>query len=501
MSISMLLDTVAEIVPERIAVIDSAGSLTCADLRADARSIAARAIAEEAECLAYIGTNSAVVPILLFAAAEAGIPFAPLNYRLADDQLRRQVSRLGKALVVTDETGARRLGDQPAARIVDVGEVRRPTAAVPTASVVPGDVAVWLFTSGTTGEPKIVELSHENLTSYILGTVEMLSAPDGDGALVSVPPYHIAGVAGVLSSTFLGRRLIYLDAFDAHGWIAAVRDHGVTTAMVVPTMLQRILPLLEESGEKLPNLRSLSYGGGRMPVDILRTALRHLPHVGFTNAYGLTETSSTIALLGPEDHREAFASGDPAVAARLGSVGRPIPSIELQIRDTDGVPLPPLQEGEIWVRGPQIAGSYRGLASHLEDGWFCTKDRGTLDEGGYLFLHGRADDVIVRGGENISPGEIEDVLREHPAVADVAVVAAPDDQWGEVPVAVIVPVAGALIDPEETKALIRARLRSSRVPDEVVIWDELPHNEMGKLLRKNIRAGLAARGAEESLSS
>ncbi|MEV4900306.1 AMP-binding protein [Citricoccus sp. NPDC055426] len=498
MSISVLLSTVAEIVPDRVATVDASGPLTYADVQRDARSLAARATSEGVDCIAYIGTNSAVVPLLLFAAAEAGVPFAPLNYRLADDQLRRQTQRLGRALIVTDEPGAARIGVPEGCSMMDASEARFP-APVDAGAAEPGDTAVWLFTSGTTGEPKIVELSHENLTAYILSTVEMLSAPEGDATLVSVPPYHIAGIAAVLSSVFATRKLVYLESFDAEGWIAAAREHAVTSAMVVPTMLQRILALLEESGETLPALRALSYGGGRMPVELIRATLQQLPHVGFTNAYGLTETSSTIALLGPEDHREALASPDPLVQARLGSVGRPIPSIELEVRGTDGEVLPSGEEGDIWVRGPQISGAYRGMDSHLVDGWFATKDRGLIDEGGYLFLSGRADDVIVRGGENISPGEIEDVLREHSAVADVAVVAMPDDQWGEVPVAVVVPTGGAQVDVGELQMLVRSRLRSSRVPAEIVTWAELPHNEMGKLLRKDIRTILAQRSAENDV--
>ncbi|MGM7668344.1 class I adenylate-forming enzyme family protein [Microbacterium sp. A93] len=492
MSISVLLSTIAEIAPERTAITDVSGSISYGEVQRDAGRLAARAVAEGAECIAFIGTNSAAVPLLLFAAAEAGVPFAPLNYRLADDQLRRQTERLGRALIVTDEPGAARIGSPADCIVIDIAEARNP-APVESKPGRVGEVAVWLFTSGTTGEPKIVELSHENLTSYILGTVEMLSAPEGDAALVSVPPYHVAGIAAVLSSVFAARKMVYLESFDAEGWVAAVRTNSVSSAMVVPTMLQRILDVLTSSGETLPSLRALSYGGGRMPGELIRATLEHLPHVGFTNAYGLTETSSTIALLGPDDHREAFASADPAVQARLGSVGRPIPSIELEIRGADGAELANGEEGEIWVRGPQISGAYRGMNSHLVDGWFATKDRGLVDAGGYVFLSGRADDVIVRGGENISPGEIEDVLRDDPSVADAAVVALPDDQWGEVPVAVLVPTSGAEIDAAALKALVRSRLRSSRVPAEIVIWDELPHNEMGKLLRKDIRAALTRR--------
>ena len=158
--------------------------------------------------------------------------------------------------------------------------------------------------------------------------------------------------------------------------------------------------------------------------------LRDLPQVDLVNAYGLTETSSTIAMLTPDDHREAFASSDPAVRARLGSVGRPLPMLEVEIRGEDEAPVAAGEKGEIWVRGEQVSGEYVGRSVLDSEGWFRTRDAGWFDVEGFLYVDGRLDDVIVRGGENISPGEIEDVLQAHPAVADVAVLGVPDDGVG-----------------------------------------------------------------------
>jgi acyl-CoA synthetase (AMP-forming)/AMP-acid ligase II len=212
------------------------------------------------------------------------------------------------------------------------------------------------------------------------------------------------------------------------------------------------------------------------------------PNAGFTNAYGLTETSSTIALLGPEDHRTAQSSGDPAVRARLGSVGRPLPTVQIEIRDEEGRALPAGERGEIYVRGDQVSGEYRERSALGADGWFPTRDAGWLDGEGYLFLAGRADDVIVRGGENISPGEIEDVLLSHPAIADAAAVAVPSTEWGEaVGIAIVAKPNQTLPSEEELRALIRNRLRSSRVPERIVALNALPYNEMGKLLRREVR--------------
>lgn len=492
MNITVLISITKDLAPDRVAFADDAHEVTFAQLDRAAAVLGASLRASGRENVAMVATNSVAFPILFFAAARAGIPFVPLNYRLSDDQLRRQIARLGQTLVVADPEQVERLQGIGSASVRLRDDVldealNAPLGAEALEEAVDADIACWLFTSGTTGEPKIVELKHENLASYVLGTVNPGSADESETVLVSVPPYHIAGLAAVLTSTFAGRSVAYLDSFAAQEWVDTVRRRSVTQAMVVPTMMQRILDVLDADGHGLPHLANLSYGGGRMPVELIERALATLPHVGFTNAYGLTETSSTITLLGPDDHRAAIASKDPRVRARLGSAGLPLPEIELEIRDESGAPVAARELGEIWVRGPQIGAAYQGRGSILQEGWFCTRDQGWLDEDGYLFLIGRVDDVIVRGGENLSPGEIEDVLRTHHAVADVAVVAAPDEAWGEVPVAVIVAVDDADWNEDELKRLVRAELRSSRVPGWVRAVEELPYNETGKLLRTKVR--------------
>jgi acyl-CoA synthetase (AMP-forming)/AMP-acid ligase II len=195
-------------------------------------------------------------------------------------------------------------------------------------------------------------------------------------------------------------------------------------------------------------------------------------------------------VLSPEDHRAALTSADPAVRRRLGSVGRPLPSLELEIRGHNGEVLPAGQSGEVYVRGEQIAGEYLHKKVIQDDGWFATNDSGWLDEGGYLFVEGRLDDVIVRGGENISPGEVEDVLRKHPGVADVAVFGVPDDQWGEKVAAVVVP-REPKPTVEELAAWVKASLRSTKTPETWEFRAELPYNDTGKLLRRVLKQELS----------
>lgn len=493
MNIAMLLEIVADALADREAVVCDGDRLTYADVLSRSRKAAADFSSAGVEHVGMVDLNSASVPVTLFGSAIAGLPFAPINYRLADDQLRSLVSRIAPAAVVVHDDVVPRVQGVEGATLVPSQSVLAEglDEGVPSGGD-PDEVAVLLFTSGTTGEPKAALLRHRHLTSYILGSVEPFSAGEEEATLVSVPPYHVAGIAAVLSSIYAGRRIVYLRQFSPEVWVKAVRDEGVTHAMVVPTMLGRILEIVTADGKGLPTLRHLSYGGGRMPRQVVEEALSVLPDVNLVNAYGLTETSSTIAVLGPDDHREAAASDDPAIRERLTSVGQPIPTLELEIRDEDGTVLGPNQRGEIWVRGEQVAGEYKGRESVLVDGWFPTKDAGWLDEGGYLFVDGRMDDVIVRGGENMSPGEIEAVLMDHPAVAECAVVGVPDVEWGEAVAAAIVLEPGATATAEELCEWVRGRLRSSKTPQIVDFRDELPYNETGKLLRRVLRTDLTA---------
>jgi acyl-CoA synthetase (AMP-forming)/AMP-acid ligase II len=231
-----------------------------------------------------------------------------------------------------------------------------------------------------------------------------------------------------------------------------------------------------------------------MPRPVLERALAAFPQVGFTNAYGLTETSSTVAVLGPADHRAALDSDEPATRARLGSVGRAVPGVEIAVRDADGRLLAAGQTGEILVRGAQVSGHYLGSGSALtEDGWFPTRDQGRLDAAGYLFVEGRADDTIIRGGENIAPAEIEEVILDHPAVRECVVVGLPDEEWGERIAAFIVAATPSVPGVEEIRDFVRARLRGSRTPDEVHFIAEIPATATGKVLRRELVSSVVAR--------
>jgi acyl-CoA synthetase (AMP-forming)/AMP-acid ligase II len=496
MSISLLLEMAASSNPDRTAVVSGDLRLTTQQLSDLADGGAGVIAASSTKHVAYIGTGGAMLPVLIFAAARAGLAFTPINYRLSADGIQALVQRLPEPLVIVDSRYRDMLGDAPEQATVPVvmesddfltaarsSEPATEGLAFPD----PDSVAIVLFTSGTTSQPKAVELSHNNLTSYVTGTVEFESADASDAALICVPPYHIAGVGAALSNLYAGRKMVYLPNFDPEEWVRLIDAEHVTTATLVPTMLDRVVTVLEAGGQGLPSLRNLAYGGSKVGLPLVRRALELLPDVGFVNAYGLTETSSTIAVLTPDDHRAAQSASVAAVAKRLGSVGQPVPGIELQIRDDEGTVLPPGETGELFVRGEQVSGRYTGIGSVLdENGWFPTKDIAVLDEDGYLFIGGRSDDTIIRGGENIAPAELEEVLIEHPHVRDVAVVGVEDPRWGQAIVAVVVPKPGVEPDPEELREHVRKSLRGSRTPDRVVFRDELPTTPTGKVLRREI---------------
>jgi acyl-CoA synthetase (AMP-forming)/AMP-acid ligase II len=494
MGIQVLLDLAVAACPGRVAVGSRHGGLTFGELDALASGAAAAIAGSGAGSVVFLGLNGPSFVVALFASAKAGVPLVPLNYRLADDRIQQLVLSLDDPLVVADPAFLDHVAvSSERLMSTEVFLQSAEATALSTRAHPESDVAVILFTSGTTSAPKGVVLRHENLISYTLQTVDMASAGDDECALVSVPPYHVAGIASVLTNTYAGRRVVHLPDVDPQSWLDVVREERVTSAMIVPTVLARIVDGLDGQPGDVPTLRSLAYGGARLPRPVLERALAAFPFCGFTNAYGLTETSSTIAVLGPDDHRSAAGSTDEHVRARLGSAGRPVPGIELVIRDADGHQVPAGTVGEIWVRGPQVSGEYLGLGSSLDgDGWFPTRDSGRLDEDGYLFIEGRNDDTIIRGGENIAPAEIEDVLVLHPAVKDAGVVGIPDDEWGECIAAVVVLKDGAVVDEEGVRRWARSRLRGSKTPDIVVTWPELPYNALGKLLRREMAAALTA---------
>jgi acyl-CoA synthetase (AMP-forming)/AMP-acid ligase II len=478
MNVSVLLDVAAAMDADRPIVVDTRGRWTLAAVKQRALSFAGL-LAELGRPgpVAYIDSQSADVPACFFGSSYAGRPFAPLNFRGDRNLIEHCLRVLEPAVVVC--------GDRYRPLIPSGVEVWSPEdtlsglgtdGGVHAEAFDPDAVAAFVFTSGTTSAPKAAALKHRHLTAYVLGTTEPLGEPPSTATLVATPNYHIATVANVLTSTYAGRRMVFLDRFTPANWLATARNEAITHAFVVPTMLQRITQALA-AGETPPaSLRVVAYGGAPTARTTIEAALTLFgAGTGFVNAYGLTETSSTISLLTPDDHREAFASEDPEIRSRLDSVGSPLQGVEVRLDEA----------GQILVRGAQVSGEYSGAERRVLDGWLATGDLGRIDDAGFLFIEGRLDDMIIRGGENISPLEIEEVLRRFPEVAEAVVVGVSDLEWGQRIVAAV--ELREPVNPEELSARLVPLLPSFKRPERIVVLDELPRTDLGKLQRRRVR--------------
>ena len=429
-----------------------------------------------ADWLDDVGAPAGTVPSLLTASAAAFAltiagastrrPVAPLGPKLTVDELSSCVARLDSPLIVAEPDFAD-VASAVAARTGRRVELLPviPASARPLDLDPPADaVAAILHTSGTSGLPKAVPYQQGRLAARVSANASLLELGPGCVYASSSPLHHIAGLGMLFVALGAGATLLTFRGFSIENWVGLGR-RGVTHALLVPTTIDI---LLEHDALRLPSLRTLQYGASPIHPDTLSAAMAALPGVRFVNIFGQTE-GSPITCLTAEDHLLA-AGGRPEL---LRSVGRAAPGVEVRI------------EGA----GPDGVGEVVARAAHLflpdPDGWLRTGDLGRLDGDGYLFLSGRRGDTIMRGGENIYPVEVEDVLLTHPDVREVAVVGVPDRRWGEIVKAFVVPqVLGAPPEPEALRAFARVKLAGFKVPVEWEIVDALPRNHAGKVLRR-----------------
>jgi acyl-CoA synthetase (AMP-forming)/AMP-acid ligase II len=355
------------------------------------------------------------------------------------------------------------------------------------------DTTILMYTAGTTGFPKGVMLSHNSFSSYMLENVSPANPESDESNILTVPLYHVAGIQAMMAAIYGGRTLVMERQFEPEEWMTLVEKEKANRAMMVPTMLKQLLDHPDFKKHDLSSLRVITYGAAPMPLPVIRKALEEFPGVSFINAFGQTETASTITALGPEDHVLTGSEEEKEKKLkRLASIGKPMSDVEMKVIDDDGNTLPPGEVGEILARGPRVMSGYwkdeeKTAKTIDKDGWVHTGDIGYVDEDGYYFLAGRSSDMIIRAGENISPEELENVIREHPKVEDVAVIGVPDETWGEEPRAVVIPKKGEKPTEEEIMEYCRVNLASFKRPRSVVFVDDLPRNPMGKLVKKTIR--------------
>jgi len=431
--------------------------------------------ADPGEPVAALVTTSLNVIALMLAAAAAGKPVAPLGPRLTERELVPCVRGIdAKVLVAEPEYAA--LGERVAAASgarLAVLPGFPVAAALDLPEPAMEDIAVILHTSGTTGLPKAVPMTQRMLAQRALVNSVLLRLDSSSSYATASPFHHIAGWGNVAVALGAGATIVPAPRFSIEEW-QRLGSLGITHALLVPTM---VYMLLERDALRLGTLRVLQYGSAPMPPDTLRRAVAALTGVSFASIYGQTE-GSPISCLTHEDHLRA-AAGDEYL---LASVGRAVPGVELRIAEPDGDGV-----GEVLARGPH-------LFRYAGDGWQHTGDLGWLDDDGYLYLVGRKGDMIIRGGENVYPLEVENVLTEHPAVADAAVVGVPDQRLGETVKAYVVPADGAAPpDASALRAFARERLAGFKVPAVWEFTDSLPRNANGKVLR----AQLIARAKEE----
>jgi len=459
--------------------------------------------------VAVLDTNSPRYVEAYFATSMLGGVFVPLNYRAKADELADMVTTAGARLLFVGEryvslvaslrerlvgvTHYVALESSPLGMMPYEELLAWDAAEAIEAEVDEDDVNVLMYTSGTTGRPKGVMLTYGDFVAYVCGHTELADGTPRGSTLLCVPLYHIAGVTSMMTSLFAGRRLVILPQFDPIAWLDTVQRERITHAFLVPTMLKRVLDQPEFAHYECSSLEVLAYGAAPMPLPVIRRAIESFPAtVGFINAFGQTETTATVTMLLPEDHR---LEGSPAEVERklrrLSSIGRPLPDVEVKIVDALGTEVPRGEIGEIAVRTPRMMKGYLAegdaTAQTISGGWLYTRDLGWMDADGYVYLAGRKDDLIIRGGENISPAEIEAVLQAHPAIEEAAVIGVPDLEWGEQVMAIVVRKPGSTLSAEEVTEWCRQRLASFKKPELVRFVPELPRNPLGKVLRKDLR--------------
>ncbi len=394
------------------------------------------------------------------------------------DKIRDRLPRVEKVIEVTPD-GAE--GDEYEAWLAASAPVSRPD------DVEPGDACLVMYSSGTTGHPKGVMLTHTNMVEHTINAHDGWEFEPGDKSMVSMPLFHVGGSSYVLFGIHDGIPSIMTREPDGASLAGAILG-GANRTFLVPAVLAQVLQAGPDAVKLFGALRTYTYGASPMPLPLLRAAMEAWPETDFIQVYGLTEVAGVATHLMPEAHRDA------EHPERLTSAGQPIPGVELRIVDPGTLEdLPAGEHGEVWLRTGQLMKGFLGMPEETAkvitaDGWFRTGDMGKVDDEGFLFVEDRIKDMIISGGENIYSPEIERVLAEHPAVMEVAVIGVPDDRWGEVVKAVVSLNPEASVTGDELIAYCREHLAHFKCPRSVDVIEALPRNPTGKILKRELRA-------------
>ena len=502
-TIAEMLRWRARLDPDGIALTHGGRSTTYAELDRRSSRVASALVAAglqpgERVCLLDKGHDEFIE--VLFGVAKAGGVYTPVNWRLVGPEIAFVLNDAEAPIVFVGEFFA----DMLAGIESELGKVRKivrwgdgpdgwePYQAFrdgasdddPERDSDPTATAWQLYTSGTTGRPKGAELTHLNMFETAnLGTLGFGPVSPGDTALICLPFFHVGGSGYALAAFFAGARLLIARDADPGEILRLITEEGVNHALFVPALINFLLQHPDCEKTDFSSMRSILYGASPIPAELLTAALERID-CRFIQIYGLTETSGAVVLLPASDH----APGSP----RLASCGLPVYGQRVRVVDAEGRDCAPGTVGEVIVKGPMVMKGYynqpEASAEAIRDGWFHSGDAGYLDEDGYLYIHDRVKDMIVSGGENIYPAEVESALFAHEAVADVAVIGVPDERWGESVKAMVVRAPGADADEQTLIDFCKARIAGYKIPNSVDFVAELPRNATGKILKRELRA-------------
>ncbi|MGH3642039.1 MAG: long-chain-fatty-acid--CoA ligase [Mycobacterium sp.] len=468
-------------------------------IRSLAGALAERGV-KRGDVVAFLDKNHPACLELTLAAASLGAANAIINFRLAADEMDYVINDSGAKLLVVgadlkpsidkirDKLGAVEHvveltpngddGDEYEAMLVAATPVDR------SPEVESGDVCIIMYSSGTTGRPKGVALTQANLIAHTVNGQEGFEFDEGDKNMVSMPLFHVGGSSYAQLGIHNGVPSIVTRDVDGAALAGAILK-GANRTFLVPAVLAKVLDSGEDAVKLFGALKTYSYGASPMPLPLLRAALEAWPNTDFIQAYGLTELCGVISHLLPDAHR------DTEHPERLSSAGTLVPNAEVRVVDPDTCEeVAAGAQGELWFRSPQLMKGYLNRPDATSeaitsDGWFRTGDIGRVDEDGYIFVEDRLKDMIISGGENIYSIEVERVLAEHPAVAEVAVIGVPDEKWGEA-VKAVVALEGEVSD-KDLIAWAREHLAAYKCPKTVDVVDALPRNPTGKIMKKDLR--------------
>lgn len=486
--------------PERLAMREADRDQNYGELEQHTAQIATMLLAaglKKGDRIAWIGKNSDLYFSLFYGAARVGIVMVPIGWRLAPaewafivNDTRAKILFTGQGFEAAGEALAGQL--EYVERVITDEEARAMIAKanrMPFEPAGPDDAILQLYTSGTTGNPKGAVLSNRNLFAlrkHAEGSDQAYTKWDDDEVvLVAMPCAHIGGTGLGIMAVAAGLPALILPEFTPDAVFDAIEHGGVTRLFIVPAALHIMLQQPRCSTVDYSRLKYILYGAAPMPLELLRQCIKMF-NAQFIQVYGMTETTGSIVMLPPEDH-------DPNGNERMRSAGKALPGVELRVVNGDGTEMPSGEVGEIWTRSSNNMVGYWNLpdatqSTMTDGGWIKTGDAGYLDDDGYLFIHDRVKDMIISGGENVYPAEVESAIFGHPDILEVAVIGVPDDKWGEAVKAVCVPKPGAAVDTDSIIGWARERIAGFKVPRSVDVVAALPRNASGKILRKDLRA-------------